>query len=387
MRFTDAAKVSGTRMTADGFLVAEAFVARTGIQLYAGSEVGVNDKKVVRVYRSEDEVKKIDSVRSYSHAPVTIGHPSEPVTADNWKDLAVGEVSTEVEWRDGKIRVPLVLKDSRAIDKLGPNLSEISMGYTCDLDFTPGKTPDGQEYDAQQKNIVINHLAIVPKGRAGSECRIGDEADNWGAAPRTTIDNKEKPMSMKTVVMGDRAVQVAADDASTVENFLRQLQADHDAKIAKMQADHDKAMGVKDAELETVKGELTATNAKVLSDAQISERAEARARLIADAETLAPGLDVKALSDADLRRAVLAKRLGDARVEGKSDDYVLGVFESLVTAAPKMTGDRAAAPIHKPLVPGQKTVDAANDPTFGQVAFVNNMMDAWMNPGSARKEG
>ncbi|MDT9110918.1 DUF2213 domain-containing protein, partial [Escherichia coli] len=73
-RFTDAVSVSGTRLTNDGYLVAEAKAVRTGIQFYRGSEVGKADMDVVRVWRPEEEVFSADSLQSFSHAPMTLDH-------------------------------------------------------------------------------------------------------------------------------------------------------------------------------------------------------------------------------------------------------------------------------------------------------------------------
>src|SRR5690606_28507268 len=44
---------------------------------------------------------------------------------------------------------------------------EISLGYKCQLDPTPG-TWNGESYDAVQKNIVVNHVALGPKGWGGT---------------------------------------------------------------------------------------------------------------------------------------------------------------------------------------------------------------------------
>ena len=40
MNFTDIVTVAGTRRTGDGYLVADARIARTGIQTYSGVEIG-----------------------------------------------------------------------------------------------------------------------------------------------------------------------------------------------------------------------------------------------------------------------------------------------------------------------------------------------------------
>lgn len=65
MQFTDAVTVAGTRRRDDGCLVADARVARTGIQIYAGWEVGKSDKPPVRVYRSEAVVLSGDTPASF----------------------------------------------------------------------------------------------------------------------------------------------------------------------------------------------------------------------------------------------------------------------------------------------------------------------------------
>ena len=91
----DSVVISGTRKTGDGYLVADAKVARAGIQEYLGTEIdpdgslGLRDKGIVRVYRPEDEVFSEDAMHSYAYRPVTNDHPSEAVTADNWKEVLV----------------------------------------------------------------------------------------------------------------------------------------------------------------------------------------------------------------------------------------------------------------------------------------------------------
>lgn len=176
-RYTvDAASV---RRTSSGYLVAQARVARTGIQIYGGKEVGRPDMERVRVYRSEREVFGQDALRSFAHRPVTIDHPAEPVTADNWRTHAVGQTGDEI-LRDGKfIRVPLVLMDAAAIKRVEDGHRELSVGYTCDLKWEPGVTADGEQYDAVQTGIRANHLAIVKEARGGGDLRIGD---NWDDA-------------------------------------------------------------------------------------------------------------------------------------------------------------------------------------------------------------
>lgn len=162
------------RFTDDGFLVATPRVARTGIQLYRGSECKRPDMDIVRVYRPADSVFASDAMHSFAHRPVTIEHPPAPITADNWKKHAVGQTGDEII-RDGDaIRVPMVLMDKAAIAAYKDGKNQLSMGYTCDLIWKPGVTPSGEKYDAIQTAIKANHLAVVDNARGGSQLTIGD---------------------------------------------------------------------------------------------------------------------------------------------------------------------------------------------------------------------
>lgn len=172
MQFTDAVTVAGTRRCDDGYLVADARIARTGIQVYLGSEVGKPDMAQVRVYRPGSEVFSEDTLKSAAHRPVTNDHPDEHVTSKNWRDYAVGQTGDEVTGEGIFIRVPLMVSDEAAITDIENGKQELSAGCTCDLDFTAGTTPSGEAYDAIQKNIRLNHVAIVQRGRARHSGRL-----------------------------------------------------------------------------------------------------------------------------------------------------------------------------------------------------------------------
>lgn len=330
MKFTDAATLSQTRKTSDGYLVTEAFAVRTGIQLYAGSEVGLIDRDVVRVWRPEEEVRDAKSLATFSHAPITMGHPSEAVTRDNWKELAKGEVSTEATWIDNKIKLPLIVKDAEAIEAIDKGTRELSAGYTCELEFVDGFTPEGEAYDAVQRNIKINHLALVPRGRAGSECRVEDGASSWGVSPcppKSKVEDHN--MTMLNVVLGDQAAQVAAADAPKVEKF----KADTLKQIADAQAASTAALEAKDEEIGTLKADK-----KKLEDAALTP--EKMTKMVADRvalETLIKGIDDKIecanVSDADLRKAAVASAYGDELVKDSSEAEINGMFKALAKDA------------------------------------------------------
>lgn len=289
IKFTDTHPVGSSRKTAQGYLVATARIARTGVQEYLASEVGLVGDHMVRINRPAEEVFHADSIKSLSRVPVTMGHPNVEVTADNWKDLAVGEVGDSV-MKDGEwLVVNPMLKDSAAI---ASGLRGLSMGYTAELRDAPA----GSDYDYDMVNIRHNHLALCALGRAGHEARIGDSADKWGATP-VTVKDDEMTVEVKSVVFGDKAISVEAKDADTVVAILK---------------DHKSAIDAKDAEIGRLEAELADAKSKVLTDEQVeklvADRAAAKSKR--DAVIAKVGDKAKEWSDAQIEGAYLV--VGDA---------------------------------------------------------------------------
>lgn len=131
-----------------------------------------------------------------------------------------------------------MVSDGPTIKLIEDGKRELSAGYTCDLDWTPGKTPSGEAYDAVQKNIRINHVAIVQRGRAGQQVRIGD-ASKWGAAPISTMDKEKVTMSdaLRTVVVDGLSVQTTDQGAQAIQKLQKDMESSA-AKLVQMTADH-----------------------------------------------------------------------------------------------------------------------------------------------------
>ena len=346
MRVIDAAVLAGTRTTKDGYLLADARVSRTGIQNYRGSEVGRPQVDVVRVWRPEDQVFSDAAMASFAHRPVTDDHPPEMVTAANWKTYARGQSGGEVA-RDGDcLRIPLMIADADAIAAVQAGKRELSAGYTCDLDWTPGTTPEGQPYDARMTNLVGNHVAIVARGRAGTECRIGDSLAAFDALPTTKETTK-----MKTLIIDGVSIEVA-DEAVAVIAKLQSAIAGADAKVS-----------AKDGEIDALKvahaTALAAANARVLDGAALDAAIAARAAVIDAARgILGASFDATGKSDADLRRLAVAAKLTDARIAGKDDAYVAAAFDTLTAVAVPAAKDPIADALAANKPPAKDAVSA-----------------------------
>src|ERR1700722_2250288 len=175
LNLKDSFVLDGVHRSESGYLAAHAKVARTGVQVYHGSEVGKPNKERVTLYRPAEEVFHHDAMHSMAHRPVTLLHPPVMVDSKNWKKYAKGHTGDEIV-RDGEcVSVPITLMDQATIDAYDSgDACELSMGYSTDIEWTAGVTPQGEAYDGVQRSIRANHLAFVPQARGGEKLRFGD---------------------------------------------------------------------------------------------------------------------------------------------------------------------------------------------------------------------
>ena len=374
MHLTDSVTLSGTRRTRDGYLVADAKVARTGIQLYNGAELGRPDLGVVRVYRPESAVFARDAMASAAFKPVTNDHPSVMVDASNWREHSRGSTGSEVV-RDGdSLRVPLVLMDAQAILDVEGGKRELSLGYDAEVTFKDGVTPQGEAYDAELSNIRVNHLAICSSARAGRDFRIGDrqpERDPSG----------EPAVALRTIMLDGLPVEITDAGAAAVDKLKLMLDASAKA-LTDAQTAHTQAIAAKDAELGKLTGELNDAKAKVLDAAALDKMVAERGAVIAQAKAM--GLADTAITgktNAEIKAAAVAHKLGDAAVKDRSEDYVGALFDHAAGS-----GQTGADPLRQTLADTQPVLDAKAKADAAWAAGVERAAKAWETPASDRMQ-
>ena len=347
------------RITPDGYLTAQPRVAKVGVQIYHGDECGRPDMEKVRVYRPAETVFDKTSMHGFAHKPVTLDHPNVRVTADTWKAVSVGHTGDDVA-RDGEsIRVPMVLMDAKAIKAYRDGHRQLSMGYTCDLAWTPGRTSDGQEFDAVQTNVRPNHLAVVPAARGGPTLCLGDSNStkemtdmNVAATPNTLravmVDGIACEMTDTAAAIVNRAM---ANYQSTIDAWKKKEKDDEEEDDEKEEA-NDKAMKAKDAvivtkdaqiaelttlvktkdaEIVTVKQQLKdAQLTPVQIDSMVKERQsvfDKCRRILGDRFVPTAAMTVD-----EARRMVVSLKVGDA-AKGWDEKCVMASFDTLADPA------------------------------------------------------
>lgn len=237
--------VNSSRVLLDnGYLRVPGRVARTGVQKYLASELGLTDRppnSIVSVYRPPDAVFNATSLESYDNADVTIEHPSDLVDSVSYKDVSVGHAISGGRREGDFVVVDLLIKDQAAIDAINGGKAELSAGYTAEYKKQPGISPEGEPFEFIQDDIVINHVALCDQARAGNKARLFDN-NPIGVIimPKVTLDNG---------VM----VEVADDNAKTlIQSTIDGLRGRvKDAESAKTAA--EARADAKDEELEEMK--------------------------------------------------------------------------------------------------------------------------------------
>jgi hypothetical protein len=386
--FTDRVEIAdkAARITRDGYLVADALVGRANnIQEYRAAELGLTDRapdEVIRIFRPADKVFAKDALASLAHRPITLDHPAENVTAENWRRLAVGDVGDEIV-RDGEfIRVPIKIMDGPAIASVQSDRREFSLGYSANLDFTPG-VHDGQAFDAVMEGFRFNHLAAVKLARGGSDLRIVDERtddDRRKPAEQAPVSSpKAQPRDATmphTLIIDGLQVPNVSDEAKAAIEKLQGQVKDANTQVGTLTAD----LATANTTIQTRDGEIVALNAK-LKDAEVTperlqQLADARAKVIEDAKAIDPKVVTDGKTDAEIKKALSQARLGDA-AKDMADAAIDGAFRALVGSTPATDAVRAT------IASGTVTAgDARVDYDKARDAQKKSLRDGWKNPAT-----
>lgn len=270
--------VGGAVTDSEGFLRDSPIVARTGVYTYINP-----DKTIRREYRPPEEVFAAESLESFAGKPVTVGHPKDgKVTPESARKLSIGSILSngypkELNAAQKYVGCDIVLFAPKDIGEA----RELSLGYRCDLEETPGVTADGQQYDAIQRNIRINHLAVVKKARAGMKARLNCDGDEF--YPDYEEEEKEIPTMSKFRIDG---IEYELQDSvinhiTTLQNKCDSVESNLLAMKTVLKSKEDElkvqAEGVNELksrcdDLEAENYELTDANENLVAEKEEAER-------------------------------------------------------------------------------------------------------------------
>jgi hypothetical protein len=366
-RFDFAGTFRKPEKTSQGFLRADALPTRTGVFVYRKA-----DGSEFRELRLPEEVFHPDSLKSLELAPLTDNHPPEPITAENVAKYAIGSLGENPQPHGKHVKTSIQVMNADAIRKLeARQKDQLSGGYTCVLDMTPG-VYEGERYDAIQRTIRYNHVALVAAGRAGPENRIRLDSNDAVSIDTTTAETgreQEQHHMVKIRIDGvdyevsEQCAQAFNKDAEARKTEVANLKAEvskHSARADSAEADAQKARD----------------DAKVANDPKrIQEAVTARVSL----EKVADKVQVKAdgLSDDDLRKAIVAKVRPSFKLDDKDAAYIKVAFDLCLEQLEKQD----TADLRRDLNAAQGNQDAADKIKQHRA----NQENAWKQPLTAVK--
>lgn len=325
--------VAGAVKTPEGYLIDSPIVARTGIYTYANP-----DGSVRREYRPPEEVFAEDALASFKGKPITVLHPKNGrVTADTARRLTIGTIMSPAYRKDDTnlacdiiIHTPQEIKDYR----------ELSVGYTVELEETPGVTENGETYDAVQHLIRCNHLAVVPSARAGRKARLnldGDEVlesevSNNMVKIRIDTNEFEVEQAVANHVTALTAKVDAADAKASAAEVKFEQASTELGTVKTDAAEAHKKLDAMTAERDALQTKLdAATTEKEEAVKQAVEVAQKEVKERIDLEDVAQKAKVEKIDGMDnkaIKIAIIKAVRGDSfDVEGKSDSYIDAAYD------------------------------------------------------------
>lgn len=171
-RRADSISLDQTYYTDEGYLVDHPVVTTCGVFEYRNE-----DGSARRELRLPNHVFDEKSLKSYKGKPVIITHDAGEIDKNNVHGEQIGTIMSD-GYRDGdNVRCEIIIHDTDALHRCG--LKELSLGYSLDTEDEPGEWK-GEKYDCIQRNIEINHLALVGEARAGEMARLNIDGRDGG---------------------------------------------------------------------------------------------------------------------------------------------------------------------------------------------------------------
>lgn len=388
----DFSPIEKYELTPEGYLRVWASIARTGIQHYTDA-----DGSIRKEFRPESEVASPESLASFAGKAITMEHPPALLDSENTKDYQIGFTGSEIVYDNGFVRAVMTVTDRDVIERImHGDVREVSAGYRVNYNPTPGVTDSGEHYNGIQTEISGNHVAIVRRGRAGPQVKL--HLDRQDAAdPYLFSTEEDQTMSAKIVFDGAEfevsesvalAITKEREDASMsykdmkmkYDKLMKEAE-DMKAKMADMEhgmkEKEDSLEGRSDAlqeQVDSLKAELEEAK-QVNVDSIVAERLALieKAKPVLDAEYAFAGkADREVMVD-----AIKTVRGDSVELDGRSDDYVLAMFDTIAeTAAAHVDSTEDL----------RKAVAAAAAPASAPSSYMDKLQNAWKAPLSISKE-
>lgn len=304
-------------------------ITRTGILNY------IYDGKLVREYRSPEEVFHPDSISTLRGAPITDGHPQERrVTPENYQKYVKGSLSDTLTINGDLVEGFMTVYDNQLNQKiLSGKQQEISPGYDTS-DLKESGEIDGSPYDVKQTQIRYNHVAVLERGRSGRRVRVKTD-DGLHIDSYQENENNNKSQKEKLITMKIKGKEIKVDEVGEllIEQQLKE-DADRIAELdnkVKLLTDSvtelkQKADKLDEAEASLVKAKCDIDTMKTKFDSEVSEQVSVS---IKAKSYLKNDSDLSGLSMIEVKKLVVAAAYPNKDFSEKNDSFISALFETV----------------------------------------------------------
>lgn len=169
-------------------------ISKAGIYPYLGASLGLTGEdanKIIRVLRPPEELNSKECIDSFKLIPWVDDHTMLGPNATEVSDSALpaeqkgvqGVIGENVRFENDTLIANIKMFSDKLASLVESGKKQLSAGYRCTYEMASGIWR-GQAYDAVQRNIRGNHLALVKEGRMGPDVAVLDEF-------KFTIDAKD----------------------------------------------------------------------------------------------------------------------------------------------------------------------------------------------------
>ena len=286
-------------------------ISKEGVFEYSGAQIGHDDAdRIFKVYRPGEELADPDCIESFRLLPfinehTMLGSEDEGMTPPERKGVE-GMIGEDVYYEAPYLRGTLRIVSESLKNALAGGKVELSPGYRCVYEMTPGVF-NGQRYDAIQRKIRGNHLALVDEGRTGPDVAVLDRMT-------FTVDSNTLKEAVMAEEMKDQEGSGGLDRTKALFEELKPLLAESEearamlAELVQAMAKPDEGEGEKIAEAEGEDEE-----AKVAEKAQDEDTEAAMDARIKHLESKLAAMDtalVTGIADRDALASKLSEFVG-----------------------------------------------------------------------------
>jgi hypothetical protein len=344
-----------------GQMIAPCTIARIGVMKYKAKDLGhlfdsFDPEQDINIGTRESDLFDSATLESARSAPITVGHPVDSkgnkidVNVENAKTLMKGQLEGLPTRLGDSLAGVVVINDADAIAVVKKQADELSIGQRCELVLADeGDEINGEKVHAWKTNIRINHVAIVPKGRAVT-ARINDSdndpldvptptleevAKKHGVEPASLVDALAKGIEVELEHTTDRKVaeEIALDHLAEAPDYYAKLQDEQvsmfdQAHVDGLQASID-SLKEKVSKLQV---QLSDTKAELENKPEVdTEMVQEVIKVLGQARLLDSAIEYTGQPTIELKRqSVVKSYTGKQDLSKKSDAYIEVLFDNMV---------------------------------------------------------